>query len=43
MECGMPNAPDEPPVAHILDDDAALRSTLADVVRMAGTLKDRTH
>src|ERR1700756_3755083 len=36
VECRMPNAPDEPPVVHIVDYDASLRSALDSLLRQRG-------
>jgi hypothetical protein len=36
VECRMPNAPDEPPVVHIVDHDASLRSALDSLLRQRG-------
>src|SRR3954470_22719235 len=36
VECCMPNTPDEPPVVHIVDDDADLGDGLSSVLRSVG-------
>jgi FixJ family two-component response regulator len=41
-ESGMPNAPDELPVVHIVDDDAEMRSGLESLLRSVG-LDARTY
>ena len=42
LERGMPLAPDEPPVVHIVDDDDPLRQGLASLLRSIG-LNARTY